>query len=149
MAAFFGVHNYSIDGKGRLSLPARFRAALKTEQGDAFIVTTGPESCLYLFLPSQWEKLVSGDMSAFQGEDKEALRAFRRYFFGNAAECEPDSMGRILVTPAHRKHAGLGRKAVLVGVGQKAEIWDEARWKKYNAASILPREKDFAKVYDI
>ena len=51
MAAFFGVHNYSIDGKGRLSLPARFRAALKTEQGDAFIVTTGPESCLYLVLP--------------------------------------------------------------------------------------------------
>jgi len=147
--AFFGVHDYHIDDKGRLSLPPDFRAALKREKGAGFVVTTGPENCLYMFLPSQWDALSSGEMSAFQGQDKQAIRAFRRYFFGNAAQCSLDALGRILVTPAHRRHCGLKRRVVIVGVGNKAEIWDEARWKKYSDTMIAPREKDFAKVYDI
>ncbi|MFA5161241.1 MAG: division/cell wall cluster transcriptional repressor MraZ [Elusimicrobiales bacterium] len=146
--AFFGIHRYRADDKGRLSLPPDFRAALKRENGAGFVVTTGPENCLYLFLPSQWEALASGGLPA-SGGDKRALRAFRRYFFGNAAQCAPDAMGRILLAPAHREHASIGREAVIVGVGGKAEIWDAARWKKYNKTDIAPRAKEFAKVYDI
>jgi len=149
MSTFFGINEYSIDGKGRMSLPPRFRAALKKEKGSGFIVTTGPENCLYLFLPSQWEAIIAGDMPALKGADKEATRAFRRYFFGNAAECAPDGMGRILIIPAHRAHARLAKKTVLVGVGNKAEIWDAQLWNKYRNLAIAPRAKEFARIYDV
>lgn len=149
MPAFYGITQYKLDPKNRLFLPAAFRAALKKEKGGHFMLTTGLNGCLYLFLPSQWEGLLANNMQVFRGDDREQERAFKRFFFGNAQEAEVDSAGRILISSQQREYAALERDAVIVGVGNKAEIWSAARWNKYNEEAIKPNAALFSKVYDI
>jgi len=149
MGVFFGTDEYRLDAKNRLFLPPRFRDALAKEKGRHFMLTTGLGDCLYLFLPSQWEALLSNNMEIFRTSDKNEERALKRFFFGNAAEAPVDSMGRILIAQTHKDYAKLRKDAAVIGVGNKAEIWDLASWKKYQKTEIAPREKKFSKIYDI
>ncbi|MDD4005043.1 MAG: division/cell wall cluster transcriptional repressor MraZ [Elusimicrobiaceae bacterium] len=149
MPAFYGITQYRLDPKNRLFLPAAFRAALKKEKGGHFMLTTGLNGCLYLFLPSQWEALLANNMQAFRGANPEQERAFKRFFFGNAQEAQVDSAGRILLSAIQRQYAALERETVIVGVGNKAEIWSDKRWHKYNDEAIKPNEARFSKIYDI
>ncbi|MDE7334164.1 MAG: division/cell wall cluster transcriptional repressor MraZ [Lachnospiraceae bacterium] len=120
---FMGEYNHTIDAKGRLIIPSKFREAL----GDEFVVTKGMDGCLFVFDNSEWqafeEKLRSLPMI-----DKEA-RQFTRYFLAGAASLEVDKQGRILLPAVLREFAEITKDAVLVGVGNRVEIWSKDRWE--------------------
>jgi MraZ protein len=149
MSVFFGTSKYNLDTKNRLTLPPPVRKLLKKEKAKHFMITVGLNDCLYLFLPSQWEKLISDNMSIFNSPDKERVRAFKRFFFGNAKKAEPDKLGKILLDPGHRQYAKLKKQVIIIGVGNKAEIWDSKSWQNYNKKTIEPNKLKFSRIYDI
>lgn len=120
---FMGEYSHTIDAKGRLIIPSKFREAL----GDEFVVTKGMDGCLFVFDEPEWqafeEKLRSLPMI-----DKEA-RQFTRFFLAGAASLEVDKQGRILLPGVLREFAGITKDAVLVGVGSRVEIWSKDRWE--------------------
>ena len=121
-----GEYIHSIDDKNRLSLPAKFRQKM----GKKVVVTPGLDGCLYVLSEKEWsafsEKLLSTS-SDFRADN----RSFNRYMLGGASEAEVDSIGRILIPESLKSHAGLKDKVAVVGVGARAEIWDEKRWNGY------------------
>ncbi|MCX7970319.1 MAG: division/cell wall cluster transcriptional repressor MraZ [Negativicutes bacterium] len=122
---FIGEYQHSIDDKGRLTLPNKFRALL----GPTFVVTKGFDRCVYVWRLTDWQefeqKLKGLPLS------RADARAVSRHFFAGAAECEPDKQGRILLPPALRQFAGIDREAVIIGVSTRIEIWDCAEWQRY------------------
>lgn len=123
---FIGEFNHSVDPKGRLSMPAKFREEL----GETFYVTKGLDQCLFVFPQKEWvvfeEKLKSLPLT-----NKNA-RAFVRMFFAGASECSFDKQGRILIPPSLREHAKLDKEVVVIGVGERIEIWSMVAWSSYN-----------------
>jgi MraZ protein len=132
-----GVTQVSLDAKGRFAVPQRYREALAAdgdEGGTRLVMTADPGRCLLLYTLSQWEpiqqKLMS--LSSFKG----SIRALQRLVVGHADDVEMDGSGRLLVPPALRQYAGLDKRIVLVGQGNRFEIWDEARWDALTAAAV-------------
>lgn len=119
---FMGEYNHTIDAKGRLIVPAKFREIL----GDNFIVTKGLDGCLFVYPNDEWtrfeEKLKSLPLT-----NKNA-RQFTRFFLAGAAACEVDKQGRILLPQVLRGFASLDKDVVLVGVASRIEIWSRERW---------------------
>ena len=107
---FMGEYNHTIDGKGRVIVPAKFRDAL----GDGFVVTKGLDGCLFVYPPDAWqafeEKLQSLPLT------NKNSRQFARFFLAGAASCEVDKQGRILLPQVLREFAGLEKEVVMVGV---------------------------------
>ncbi len=149
MSLLIGRHEYSLDAKNRLPVPPRYREALAAEKGRCFYLTSGMEGCLYLFLPSQWEKLLSGDLKTFSLPDKEQERAFKRKFFSEAVEVEPDAQGRVLVPQYLKEHAGLKAATLVQGAGNRAEVWDRSRWQAYEKSTVAPAYRRIAKSLEI
>ncbi len=122
-----GEYRHVIDDKNRLSLPAKFRK----ETGRKVVITSGLDSCLFIFTIKSWEiiteRLASPDSSMLSADN----RSFNRYLLGGAVEVDVDALGRMLIPEYLQKRAGLGRNVVIVGVRGRAEIWDEARWNAY------------------
>lgn len=124
-----GEYRHVIDDKNRLSLPAKFRR----ETGKKVVVTSGLDSCLFIFTMKSWETIterLSSPESSMLSSDK---RSFNRYLLGGAIEVDIDSQGRMLIPEYLTNRAKLGRNVVIVGVRERAEIWDEARWEAYRA----------------
>jgi len=117
-----GEYNHTIDAKGRLIVPAKFREVL----GDEFVVTKGLDNCLFVYPNDEWtrfeEKLKSLPLT-----NKNA-RQFTRFFLAGAAACEVDKQGRILLPQVLREFASLEKDVVLVGVASRIEIWSRERW---------------------
>jgi MraZ protein len=149
MALLIGRYDYSLDPKNRLAVPPKYREALGQEKGRSFYLTSGMEGCLYLFLPSQWEKMLAGDLRMFSMPDKEQERAFKRKFFSEAVEVEPDAQGRILVPQYLKEHAGLKDAVLVQGAGTRAEVWDSKRWTDYERRVIAPTYKKVGKSLEI
>ncbi|WP_167956904.1 division/cell wall cluster transcriptional repressor MraZ [Anaerosporobacter faecicola] len=122
---FMGEHNHTIDAKGRIIIPAKFREEL----GDEFVMTLGLDGCLFVYPNEEWMNFVN-ELKGLPGT-KEA-RQLQRYFMAGAASCEVDKQGRILVPQKLREHAGLDKDLVLVGVLNKIEIWSKERWESNN-----------------
>jgi MraZ protein len=124
-----GEYRHTIDDKKRLSLPAKFRR----ETGKKVVITSGLDSCLFIFTMNSWEeitkRLSSSDSSMLSAD----VRAFNRYLLGGAVEIEVDSLGRMLIPEFLVNRAKLGKNVVIVGVRERAEIWDEARWDAYRS----------------
>ena len=124
-----GEYRHVIDDKNRLSLPAKFRR----ETGKKVVITSGLDSCLFIFTMDSWEaiteRLSSGDSSMLSADN----RNFNRYLLGGAVEIDVDALGRMLLPDFLTSRAKLGRNVVIVGVRDRAEIWDEARWDAYRA----------------
>ena len=120
---FMSEYNHSIDAKGRMIVPAKFREAL----GNDFVVTQGLDGCLFVFPNSEWQ-VFEEKLRGLPVSNKDA-RKFTRFFLAGAATVELDSQGRILLPAVLRKFAGLEKEAVVVGVGSRVEIWDKARWE--------------------
>lgn len=120
---FIGEYNHTIDAKGRLIIPSRFRETL----GDEFVVTKGMDGCLFVFDNPEWESFEE-KLHALPMIDKEA-RQFTRFFLAGAANVEVDKQGRILLPAVLREFAGITKDAVLVGVGSRVEIWSKDRWE--------------------
>ena len=124
---FRGVHHLSLDGKGRLTLPARQRDRLHSLCGGQLVATIDTQSkCLLLYPLPTWEQLES-QLQRLPTLNP-AVRRFQRLLIGYASDIESDAAGRVLLPPALRDYAGLERKAVLVGQGNKLELWDEGAW---------------------
>lgn len=149
MGTLYGEYTYVVDAKNRVFVPARFREELHREKKDYLMMTIGLDKCLYLYLPSQWDNLISNNMEIFKAENKEDERAFKRFFFGNAMDVQLDEQGRILISQIHKKHASLKKNIIIRGVGNKAEIWDSLVWKAYKKEKIDPALGKFGEVFDL
>lgn len=119
---FMGEYNHSIDTKGRLIIPSRFREEL----GDEFVVTKGLDGCLFVFPDHEWrafeEKLRTLPLT------NKSARQFARFFVAGATPCELDRQGRILLPQTLREFAGLEKDVVLTGMLNRIEIWSKAKW---------------------
>ena len=120
---FMGEYNHTIDAKGRLIIPSKFREAL----GDVFVVTKGMDGCLFVFDNSEWQNFAE-KLRELPMMDKE-VRQFTRFFLAGAASVEVDKQGRILLPSVLREFADITKDAVLVGVGSRIEIWSKNRWE--------------------
>ncbi|GAB3060566.1 division/cell wall cluster transcriptional repressor MraZ [Sediminivirga luteola] len=122
---FLGTHYQRLDDKGRLILPAKFREELK----DGLVLTRGQEHCLTLFSLGEFEA-VHEEMRKAPMTKKEA-RDYLRVFLSGAASETPDKQGRITVPQILRRYAGLDRDIAVIGMGNRAEIWDAPTWERY------------------
>ena len=127
MAMFMGQYNHTIDAKGRVIIPAKFREKL----GTSFVVTKGLDGCLYGYANDDWaafeERLGTLPIT------NKNTRQFTRFFLAGAADCELDKQGRILLPAVLREFAGLEKDVVLVGSASKIEIWSKERFDESNA----------------
>jgi MraZ protein len=143
MFMFMGEYQHAVDSKGRLIMPAKFREAL----GDKFIVTRGMDNCLFVYPLEEWNLLEQKLRSLpFTRSD---ARAFMRFFFSGAAECELDRQGRILIPNNLREHARLTRDVVVIGVSGRVEIWSQEVWNQYSEQTGLSFEDIAEKMIDI
>ncbi|HEU5349483.1 MAG TPA: division/cell wall cluster transcriptional repressor MraZ [Ktedonobacterales bacterium] len=123
---FLGEFQHSVDTKGRLAIPARFRS--KIERGA--VLTRGVETCLYVYPLETWEQKARELDAAIL--DPRQRRMVERRFFGMAFECELDAQGRIVVPARYRQYAGLNGEAAVVGARDRFEIWSPEEWARYN-----------------
>lgn len=124
---FVGEYSHSLDSKGRLIIPSRFREAL----GDTFMVTKGLDGCLSIYDMEGWKNLES-KLQALPLTNANA-RKFTRFMLGGAIECEVEKQGRILIPANLREFAHLTKDVALVGVGGRIEIWDKETWIQVSA----------------
>ncbi|WP_369380769.1 division/cell wall cluster transcriptional repressor MraZ [Lysinibacillus fusiformis] len=126
---FMGEYQHSVDAKGRLIVPAKFREAL----GEAFVVTRGLDNCLFGYPMNEWRKLEEKlkDLPM----TKKDTRAFARFFFSGATEVEIDKQGRINIPATLMQHAHLVKECVVLGVSNRIEIWAKDPWETYFSES--------------
>ena len=124
---FVSEYIHTLDAKGRLIIPSRFREAL----GDTFMVTKGLDGCLFIYDMAGW-KVLEEKLRALPLTNTNA-RKFTRFMLGGAAECEVDRQGRILLPANLRDFAHLTKDVALVGVGERIEIWDKETWMQTSA----------------
>jgi MraZ protein len=122
---FIGEYNHNLDSKGRLAIPAKFRASLKK----GAVVTKGLDNCLFLYSKEQWQKMAEKLASLPTSQAK--ARAFARHMIAGAMDVEFDSQGRITLPEYLRNFADLEKKTIVAGLYNHLEIWDEKAWDKY------------------
>ncbi|MGL6040784.1 MAG: division/cell wall cluster transcriptional repressor MraZ [Deefgea sp.] len=120
---FGGVSSMNLDSKGRLAIPAKHRDALLARSEGRLVITIEPSGCLLIYPEADWIP-VRDQLNKLSGQQM----ALRRLIVGHAEEIEMDTTGRILVPPALRQRAQLDKAVALVGMGNKFELWDEAKW---------------------
>lgn len=128
---FLGSYEHSMDGKGRVSLPARFRETLSTLGDSRLVVTTNVDpgnSCLVAYPYQEW--LAFQERIAGLPQFDEAVIRLKRLHIAGATECTPDRQGRILLSPVQREYAGLQRTVLFAGLGSNIEIWDRGQWEE-------------------
>ena len=135
---FRGSSFHTIDAKGRIIVPARFREIIKADDNNGVMISR-MDSGLVAYTHTQWRKIETRILSLAEKSDN--MRRFRRVFIGGAFECPCDKQGRILIPPMLRQYAELSREIVLVGVLDHFEIWSREKWEKEN----LHMEKDMKK----
>ena len=128
---FNGEYNHTVDTKGRLIIPTKFRDGL----GEEFKVTRGLDGCLFAFPLGEWEKFEEQLRSLPLTQSN--ARRFTRFFFFFSMSCELDRQGRILLPQSLREFAGLEKDVVLTGMINRVEIWDKQRWTDYNASGDM------------
>ncbi len=128
---FSGSNNVTIDAKGRMVMPTRYRERLQADCGGRLVVTVDKDQCLQIFPKPAWDVIEAKLMGlpAFNPHS----RRLQRLMVGHAAELDIDSHGRILLPQNLRDFAKITRDAMLVGQGQRFELWDEARWIEQRA----------------
>ena len=122
---FIGEYKHTVDEKGRIAIPAKFRAALNTSA----VITRGLDHCLYIYTASDWEQLANKIKALPM--TKADSRAFQRLMLAGAVNVDLDVQGRALIPEYLRTYAGIARAAVVAGVYDRLEIWDEAKWEEY------------------
>lgn len=128
---FYGEFQHTVDPKGRVIVPSTFREEL----GEKFILTKGLDDCLFVYSKAEWSNL-EAKLKTLPLSSKDA-RAFVRFFFSGATECEVDKQGRILIPQNLRSYAGLEKDIYIIGVSTRVEVWDKARWETYNEDESL------------
>jgi len=129
---FRGLNAINLDNKGRMIFPTRYRETVQTSQaaGPPLVVTIDTEApCLLLYPMTEWQVLEQ-KIQALPSFNK-ATRRIQRLLIGHATEVEVDNSGRVLIPPLLREYANLTKEIVLVGQGNKFEIWDKEFWQKH------------------
>jgi MraZ protein len=122
---FIGEYNHNLDDKGRLAIPAKFRAILKK----GAVVTKGLDNCLFLYSREQFETIAKKFAALPISQAK--ARAFTRHMLAGAMDVEFDNQGRITLPEYLRQFSGLGKSIIIAGLYNHLEIWDEAAWVRY------------------
>ena len=128
-----GEYEHSLDTKGRLIMPAKLREDI----GDKFIITKGLDGCLFAFSIQEWNNFEQ-KLRTLPISSKDA-RAFSRFFFAGAMDCEIDKQGRFLISSNLRDFANLSKEVVIIGMDSRIEIWSKDKWKKLDE-EISPDE---------
>lgn len=126
---FIGEYNHNLDEKGRIAVPAKFRALLK----EGAVVTKGLDNCLFLYPKKQWQEIAK-KLAALPISQAKA-RAFGRLMLAGAMEVDFDNQGRINLPEYLRKFAVLKKKAIVAGLYDRLEIWDESLWNRYKTGA--------------
>lgn len=136
---FRGVTHLALDNKGRLAIPAKHRDSLASDGDGRIVLTADPSHCLLLYPLAAWEPIQQRLMAL--SSFNERIRALQRLLVGHADDVTLDSAGRILVPPALRQYATLDKHVVLVGQGNKFELWDQSQWlQRTEQAVLLPSD---------
>jgi MraZ protein len=126
---FMGEFHHSVDDKGRMIVPAKFRENL----GSSFVLTRGLDQCIFAYPKAEWTQLEQ-KLKALPFTKADA-RAFTRFFFSGACEVDIDKQGRIVLPSNLRTFANLTKECVVLGVSSRVEIWDQSIWESYYAKS--------------
>ena len=121
---FLGEFEHSIDDKGRLTVPAKFRDELE----GGVVITRGLDGCLWAYPRSEWDELAE-KLHKLPTANK-AARDFVRFIFSSASDSIPDRQGRVLIPQKLRDYAGIGSETAVIGVMNRVEIWNPAKWSE-------------------
>jgi MraZ protein len=124
---FIGEYQHTVDEKGRLAIPVKFRKKLVK----GAVVTRGLDSCLFVYTPEEWKKLAV-KLSALPFSQANS-RAFARLMLAGAMDVEIDGQGRVVLPEYLRQYARIGKEVVVAGLYDRLEIWDRPTWEKYKA----------------
>lgn len=122
---FIGEYRYTIDEKGRLAIPAKFRSRL----GETAIITRGLDTCLFLYSAQEWQRLVD-ELNSLPLAQANA-RAYSRFFLSGAFEVTFDKLGRCIVPQPLRHYAKVNKEVSVIGVSSRIEVWDSQAWQNY------------------
>ena len=125
---FRGVNTLALDVKGRMAIPKKYRDSLQQCCASQLIITIDKDRCLLIYPLPEWQD-IERKLNALPSFNKTA-RSLQRLYMGHATDIEMDAQGRVLLPPELRKFANLQKQAVLIGQGNKFELWDEARWNE-------------------
>lgn len=126
---FYGEYIHSIDRKGRLILPARFRDVCKENGIEKFFITRGLDKCIFMFSADEW-RLQEQKFKNLPFTKQES-RSFNRLFFSGAADVVPDRQGRFIVPQYLKDFASIKRETIIIGISNRIEIWDSKLWKDF------------------
>ena len=127
---FRGSFVHSMDSKGRVSVPSRFREIIADRYEGKLVLAMDYDRCLTVYPMEEWERLEEKIKTL--SLMKQEVKDFRRFLLSSATECELDKQGRILIPPAHRGHAAISKNVMVVGIIEKIEIWDVKTWEARN-----------------
>ncbi|MFA5410995.1 MAG: division/cell wall cluster transcriptional repressor MraZ [Candidatus Omnitrophota bacterium] len=143
---FYGEYLHSIDRKGRLILPAKFREVAKANFIEKFFVTRGLDKCLFMFSEEEWK----AQESKFKAISftKQQSRTFNRLYFSGAVEMIPDKQGRVLLPQYLKDFAEIKKDVTIVGVSNRIEIWAKDKWQGFYGNSRQSFEEIAEKLMD-
>lgn len=136
MTMFIGEYHHTVDNKGRLAVPVKFRGDL----AKGAVVTRGLDNCLFLLTREELDKLAQELAAGPLNRSK--MRAYARHMLAGAMEATPDKQGRIMVSEHLRRFAGIAKDVVVAGLYNRIEIWDKTAWETYT-------KKNEAEINDI
>lgn len=144
---FYGEYGHTIDRKGRIILPSRFREIAKANYIEKFFVTRGLDKCLFMFSEDEWH----AQEQKFKGISftKQQARTFNRLYFSGAQEIIPDKQGRILLPAYLKDYAQIKREVVIVGVSNRIEIWSKDKWNEFYGNSRQSFEEIAEKIMEL
>ena len=130
---FYGEHEHSLDSKGRIIIPSKFREVGREHYIEKFFLTRGLDTCLFMFPEDEWRTQESKFKNiSFTKRD---VRKFNRLFFSGAVEVAPDKQGRILIPTFLKNYAAIKRDIMIIGVSNRVEIWSKEKWEEFYRAS--------------
>lgn len=124
-----GEFKHNLDSKNRLTIPAK----LRMELGEKPVLTKGLDSCLFIYPHRDWELFMEKLNKLPLGQSK--ARNFKRFILSGANETEIDDMGRVLISESLKKYSGLKKEVMIIGIGDRIELWNEDVWNKYIVAA--------------
>ena len=144
---FYGEYEHTIDRKGRIIIPSKFREVFKEQFAEKFYVTRGLDKCLFVFTEEEWKTTEQKFKS--MSFTKAVSRTFNRLLFSGAADITCDKQGRILLPQYLKEYAGIKRDVMIIGVSNRIEIWSKEEWRKYYEGAAPSFEKTAENLLDL
>ena len=145
-AVFRGINPINLDAKGRVALPAKYRDRVTDRCNGHMVLTVHPfDRCLLLYPLADWE-VIESQVNALPNSTSRQARRLQHLMVGYATELDLDTANRLLLPAMHRDHAELDKRLIMVGQGQKFEIWSEARWTSMTETYLTETVDDDASV---